>query len=76
MNPAAPWTACPIVYVLAAACPACGSLEHINVRTEQNGDGSKTRKRICRQCSTRFLLVVEVSPDAMPEAGKRYPDTL
>lgn len=58
------WLTAPIVFVVAPACPLCRAPRPIVVRSEQNGDGSVTRKAICRQCSTRFKICVE-----LPEIG-------
>ena len=60
------WTDAPCITVVAPACPICRALRPIIVRTEQNGDGSVTRKSVCRRCSERFKIVVE-----LPEFGNR-----
>ena len=56
----AEWADVPMVFVVAPACPACRALRPIIVRSEANGDGTTTRKAICRRCSTRFKIIVEV----------------
>lgn len=58
------WTDAPCIFIEAPACPACQALRPIIVRSEANGDGSTTRKAICRRCSERFKIVVE-----LPEFG-------
>ena len=58
------WADAPCCFVTAPSCSHCGHLEYITVRSEANGDGSVTRKAICRQCSGRFKIVVE-----LPENG-------
>jgi hypothetical protein len=58
------WADAPLVFVVRQRCPHCRStLRPIIVRSEQNGDGSTTRKSVCRACSGRFKLVVETLPD-------------
>jgi hypothetical protein len=54
------WQDCPIVFVTLPACPYCGTTGFITVRSEANGDGSVTRKSVCRRCSERFKLVIEL----------------
>lgn len=58
------WANTPVVFVMAPACPACAALRPIIIRSEANGDGSTTRKAVCRRCSERFKIVVE-----LPEIG-------
>lgn len=64
----ASWIGVPYVFVIVPepppiVCPCCESTETpIYVRTDQNGDGSVTRRSICRSCSERFKLVVETVP--------------
>ncbi len=54
-----PWSNCPRVFIVAPHCPACLGNDLLTIRCEQNGDGSVTRKTVCRTCSSRFLLIVE-----------------
>jgi len=56
------WIDVPTVFIVAPSCPRCGALRPITIRSEQNGDGSVTRKAVCRRCSSRFKIVVEVEP--------------
>jgi hypothetical protein len=65
------WQDAPLVFITAAACPACGAGKPLIVRSEANGDGSTTRKAICRRCSERFKIVVE-----LPEFGSDEDDAL
>ncbi|QDT06894.1 hypothetical protein K227x_53170 [Rubripirellula lacrimiformis] len=53
------WKTAPMVIIEAAACPVCFALKPIIVRTEQGGDGSSSRRCVCRECSAHFLLVIE-----------------
>ncbi|MCE9556759.1 MAG: hypothetical protein K8T91_25710 [Planctomycetes bacterium] len=54
------WEQAPIVEISRPRCPACGTAEPPEyVRSEGNGDGSTTRKAICRSCQLRFKVVVE-----------------
>ena len=61
-----PWSDVPCIFVEAPACPMCRMVRPIIIRSEQNGDGSVTRKAVCRRCSARFKIVVE-----LPEIGKQ-----
>jgi len=60
------WADSPIVFVEAIVCPACGTPRPILVRSDKGGDGSTSRKCICRACSQRFVAVIE-----LPDFGKR-----
>lgn len=56
------WTTVPMVCIPPpprAACPGCGSTSHTIVRSSSGGDGSVTRKAICADCSTPFLVIVD-----------------
>lgn len=53
------WADVPMVFIPLPACPLCGAYRPIIVRSEAGGDGSTTRKAICRRCSRRFKIVVE-----------------
>lgn len=57
------WADVPFVFVLLPTCPACGSPDYEKVRTESNGDGSVTRKAICRACGEPYKICVEL-PDS------------
>jgi hypothetical protein len=59
------WHNVPCVFIVAPHCPVCFAGRPIIVRSEANGDGSKTRKAVCRRCSEKFKIVVE-----LPEFGK------
>jgi hypothetical protein len=64
------WADVPAIVVYAPACPSCRALRPIIVRSEANGDGSTTRKAICRRCSERFKIIVE-----LPDFGNSDFDT-
>jgi hypothetical protein len=61
------WVDVPLVTVIAPACPWCRALKPIPVRSEQNGDGSVTRRCVCRECSKRFKLLIEIPNFGNPE---------
>jgi hypothetical protein len=63
------WANAPIVFVTLPACPSCGSIEYRKVRTESNGDGSRTRKAVCRGCGLPFKIVVELPEIELPKMG-------
>lgn len=58
------WSDAPIVFITIAVCPGCGSTQHKLFRTEQNGDGTVTRKAVCTDCGARFKIIPE-----LPEIG-------
>ena len=63
------WANTEIVTVDIPTCPRClfrGRVEsrNIAVRSEANGDGTRTRKVICCCCSTPFRILFE-----LPEGG-------
>ncbi len=47
------------VYIRWARCPACDSRNVQTIRSEQNGDGTVTRRSQCRDCFIKFRVVVE-----------------
>ncbi|HJN08473.1 MAG TPA: hypothetical protein QF564_07255 [Pirellulaceae bacterium] len=61
------WIDAPMVFVTAPACPVCLSVKPMIIRSEQGGDGSTSRKCVCRRCSSRFVLVIE---PPLPEFGR------
>jgi hypothetical protein len=63
-RPRTDWTVAPIVFVTLPVCPSCGSPAYRRTRTETNGDGSATRKVVCRECSEPYKISVE-----MPDTG-------
>lgn len=67
------WSTAPTIFICAPACPHCGALRPIIIRTEQNGDDTVTRRCVCRRCSTRFKVVIEPPEQFsgnVPEFGK------
>lgn len=61
------WRSVPVVHVPRPRCPACGTPEYPRlVRSVANGDGSQTRRCVCRHCGQRFVLVMD--PD-LPTTG-------
>jgi len=65
------WADCPTIFVHAIGCTKCGATRPIIVRTADNGDGSKTRRCICRECASRFNVCIE-----LPESSNDAPDVL
>lgn len=61
------WSDAPAVFVVAPACPTCGNRQWRSIRSEDNGDGSKTLRVVCRRCSARFKIVTE---PGLPDYGK------
>lgn len=60
------WEGQPMVFVTIPACPHCGSFKRATIRSERNGDGSRTRKTICRKCKGKYLLIAE---PPLPDSG-------
>lgn len=65
------WSDAPLVFVQKPTCPLCGSVDYQRIRTEDNGDGSTTKKVKCRSCDARFKIVYEL----LPETGNAWLDT-
>jgi hypothetical protein len=64
------WQSVPIVFVRRPKCPHCGrSRGFMTVRSEAGGDGSTSRKSICKSCSRRCVIVVEDPEDDLPQNG-------
>lgn len=58
------WTTAPIVFVAIPTCPACGCEKYQRTRTLDNGDNSRTKLVVCRQCATAFKIVAEPNPES------------
>ncbi len=58
------WSTVEVVFVTRPQCPHCHALEYVTTKSEPNGDGTVTRKAICRTCSQPFKISVE-----LPEFG-------
>jgi len=65
-----PWADAPIQYIDIPVCQHCGATKFIKIRTEAAGDGSFSRKLICRTCSRKTLAVFELPEIDLPETGK------
>jgi hypothetical protein len=63
------WVSAPIVFITMPTCSKCGSPRYSKVRTEANGDSSRTRKVFCRDCGEPFKICIE-APE-VPESGKQ-----
>ena len=50
----------PMIFVEAISCPHCHQVKPIIVKTLDGGDGSKSRRCVCRSCSMRFVVVIEL----------------
>lgn len=66
------WADAPTASIIAPHCPLCLALRPIIVRSEQNGDGSVTRKAVCRECSQRIKIVVELPIFGSADCGGLY----
>ena len=58
------WSATPMVFVVLPVCDHCGSPKYDRVRTAGGGDGSVTKKVICRECGHPYRIILE-----LPETG-------
>lgn len=65
------WSDAPIVFIVIPTCPACGCHEYRRTKTAGNGDGSKTRKVVCRACELAYKIAIE-----LPEPGNQGPGVL
>jgi len=64
------WSDVPYLFVPMVSCPFCRSTRPITIRSEQAGDGSTSRRCICRKCSRRFVVVLEPPErDTLPDSG-------
>lgn len=56
----AAWNSEPMIFLPRLRCPRCGSLRTpLRIRSANGGDGSVSRKYICRDCGGRFLAVFD-----------------
>jgi hypothetical protein len=56
------WAHAPVIVIPPPprlSCPHCDRLGHMIVRSVAGGDGSQTRRCVCRHCSGRFLVVID-----------------
>lgn len=53
------WTAAPMVFIKLPSCPNCRSLKYDSKRSVGNGDASRTKPVICRECGEPFLIISE-----------------
>jgi len=54
------WSDAPLVFTEMVACPCCGTTRRpIIIRSERGGDGSRSRRQVCKVCSRRWVLVIE-----------------
>jgi hypothetical protein len=66
------WADAPYVFVELPSCPHCGTARRpIVVRSEAGGDGSVMRKCVCRRCSGRYRLVLELPATGNPAGPPR-----
>ena len=61
------WQNAPFIFVDAICCPACGDTRPIVVRSDRGDDGSRSRRCICRECSRRYIAVIEIPGFGKPE---------
>ena len=71
------WRRVPIQFIpmTVPTCPTCCATDLIHWGSRSNGDSTRTRKFICRKCSTAFVAVFE--PE-FPQRGNyiETPDTI
>lgn len=68
------WRDVPLVFIPIPTCPHCGATGFITVRCEAAGDGSRSRKSICKSCSGRSIIVFELPEEnihGLPSDGNR-----
>lgn len=63
------WSKAPVVSVTVPTCPSCGSRQYHRTRTDANGDGSATRKVICREYSVLYKIAIELPDTGFDETA-------
>jgi hypothetical protein len=63
------WSEAPLIYLPRESCPWCGSLAtpHRIKTLPLETDGSFSRRSICKTCSRRYVVVLEILEP--PESG-------
>jgi len=51
------WDDVEIVEVRLPCCPNCGSQRYIPVKGWTDEDGGRTSRRVCEQCSERYVVL-------------------
>ncbi|NLX55169.1 MAG: hypothetical protein GXY58_08650 [Planctomycetaceae bacterium] len=59
------WHDVPTITIYRPTCPVCGHWGYVLVRSADNGDSTRTRYAVCKRCSGRFKIIVE-----LPLSGK------
>lgn len=54
------WDAAPIIEVRLPpkpACPHCGETSYVPIEGRTDSDGVRTSKRVCKECSERYIVI-------------------
>lgn len=63
------WQNVPLVFMQLPHCPYCGSTSRHTVKSQAGGDGSTSRRTECRDCGSRYVLVLEEPEGPLPRSG-------
>jgi len=66
------WQDTPTIIIPRARCPHCGDMTPPHIyRSYAGGDGSMTRRCICRSCSRKYAILIDpdVEPLILPAIG-------
>jgi transcriptional regulator NrdR family protein len=58
-----------MVFVTLPTCPTCGSTKYKRSKSESTGEGSSLKKVGCRECGTRYKIVLELPETGNGECG-------
>ena len=56
-TPRIDWSTAEMVFVTLPTCPACGATGYHRIRTAANGDGSRTKRVVCRLCGETKAII-------------------
>lgn len=62
-----PWALAPDIWIEIPSCPSCGATSFQTIRVESGGDGSRTRKSVCKICGQRCKIIFE---PRLPSGGR------
>jgi transposase-like protein len=51
------WGEAAIIVIPLPKCPSCDSREYVPVRGWRDADGGKTSRRVCKACSTPYVVL-------------------
>jgi hypothetical protein len=67
------WDSEPFVVIEKILCPWCAATSgRLVVRSELSADGSTTRRCICKGCSRRYVVILELPQSSRAEVDNAY----